>query len=336
MSYRRMLMLVWVPAFLLIANFAFAEVPQMINYQGRLSNADGAVVDGPQLIKFKIYGSEAGDDSLWSSGFQTVQVDSGFLDYKLGRNIQLPDELFANDTARFLGITVGVDQEIAPRVRLITAPYAYQALHSDSSSYADHSNTSNAADYALSGGDGLAAPVGPFEGTTILDEEQQLKINNWIGNPFAEWTLCYKSSTDGTPSATFHDQCDNRGPTVTVISYNGYIFGGYLSHSWEDDVNGYFETGDAFIFSINANKKYPLGNNFEQYAVFMRSDRGPCFGGGHDIAVMSDGTVWCYRLHSYCDDGVCSYTSDAHCIEMYGENCTTYVTPDEIEVFRMK
>ena len=123
----------------LATSVAVADVPQTINYQGRLTDATGAVVDGGHLIKFKIYGSAAGDDSLWWSGFQIVQVDSGLFEYQLGGSVQLPDDLFETDTSRYLGITIGVDPEIAPRVRMISAPYAYQALRADSADYADNS-----------------------------------------------------------------------------------------------------------------------------------------------------------------------------------------------------
>ena len=136
MSHSRLLTVMWTLALFLAALLALAEVPQMINYQGRLTETDGTPVDGPQLIKFKIYGSAAGNDSLWSSGFQTVQVDSGLFEYQLGASVQLPDDLFETDTARYLGITIGVDPEISPRVRMITAPYAYQALRSDSADFA--------------------------------------------------------------------------------------------------------------------------------------------------------------------------------------------------------
>jgi hypothetical protein len=113
-----------------------AEVPQLINYQGRLTNSGGEPVDGAQLIKFKIYGSAGGDDSLWWSGFQAVDVDNGLFNYQLGAVNPLPDDIFSTGTDRWLGITVGEDPEIATRTKITSMAYAYQALRSDTSGYA--------------------------------------------------------------------------------------------------------------------------------------------------------------------------------------------------------
>ena len=43
---------------------------------------------------------------------------------------------------------------------------------------------------------------------------------------------CWHAKTDGSAASTFHDNCDGKGPTVTVIKYGSYIFGGYTDVSW--------------------------------------------------------------------------------------------------------
>lgn len=139
----------------LSATVIFAEIPRLINYQGYLTDEDGSPTEGLQLIKFKIYGSESGDDSLWSSGFQTIEVENGLFEYNLGSGILLPEDLFPPDGERYLGITVGVDNEICPRVRIMSVPYAYQTLHSDSAAMATDIadgivTTDKLADFAVS------------------------------------------------------------------------------------------------------------------------------------------------------------------------------------------
>ena len=54
-----------------------AEIPGQISYQGLLTDDTGTPLNGDYLIRFNIYGSETGTDSLWSSGYQTVQVTEG-------------------------------------------------------------------------------------------------------------------------------------------------------------------------------------------------------------------------------------------------------------------
>ena len=43
---------------------------------------------------------------------------------------------------------------------------------------------------------------------------------------------CWHAKADGWAASTFHSKCDGRGPTVTIIKVNDYIFGGYTDVSW--------------------------------------------------------------------------------------------------------
>ena len=54
---------------------------------------------------------------------------------------------------------------------------------------------------------------------------------------------------DGATADMFHKRCDNRGPTLTIIEANGYIFGGYNPTSWVNSYS-YSECDDAFLLSF--------------------------------------------------------------------------------------
>ena len=43
---------------------------------------------------------------------------------------------------------------------------------------------------------------------------------------------CWHAKTDGSAASTFHDNCDGKGPTVTIIKSGSYIFGAYTDVSW--------------------------------------------------------------------------------------------------------
>ena len=45
---------------------------------------------------------------------------------------------------------------------------------------------------------------------------------------------CWRAKTDGWAASTFHSNCDEKGPTVTIIQVGSYIFGGYTDVSWYD------------------------------------------------------------------------------------------------------
>ncbi len=123
-----------------LAVSAVAEVPQVINYQGFLTKPNGSPVnDGDYLIRFTIWQHESSTDPsdiVWSSDYREITVTNGLLSYNLGDTVNLPDDLFATDTTRWLGIKVSTDAEITPRTRLAAMPYAYHALRADTSDVA--------------------------------------------------------------------------------------------------------------------------------------------------------------------------------------------------------
>lgn len=122
-------------AFMFSANVK-ADVPQRITYQGVLSDSTGAAIpDDVYLIKFIIWDdptATGGGNEKWNSGFQNINTVGGLFSYDLGSNVALPDDLFATDTSRWLGITVNTDPEISPRTKINTEAFAYQALRADS------------------------------------------------------------------------------------------------------------------------------------------------------------------------------------------------------------
>ena len=44
--------------------------------------------------------------------------------------------------------------------------------------------------------------------------------------------LCYKASVNGRASSTFHNLCDNKGPTVVLVESGKYVFGGFAAAPW--------------------------------------------------------------------------------------------------------
>ena len=78
----------------------------------------------------------------------------------------------------------------------------------------------------------------------ILKNDQTYvgKLTTWL-NEETNWKLCYRASKDGWSGTTFHSLCDNKGPTVTVVSVGTYIFGGYASISWGGKLTKYVYSG---------------------------------------------------------------------------------------------
>jgi hypothetical protein len=110
----------------LSAGMTFAQgVPMIINYQGYLLS-DGQPYSAENVqIMFSIYGVSTGGTSLWTET-QAVTVTDGFYNALLGSQISFPDGLFSGDD-RYLGIKVGSEEEMIPRIRIASVGFAINA-----------------------------------------------------------------------------------------------------------------------------------------------------------------------------------------------------------------
>ena len=110
----------------LLSGLALAEIPQVINYQGKVTDASGnPIADGNYPMAFTIYDAVSGGSALWSSGVVSVAVAGGVFSSPLGESPQPALTLdFSQDY--WLAITVGGDLQ-SPRVRMGSVGYAYMA-----------------------------------------------------------------------------------------------------------------------------------------------------------------------------------------------------------------
>lgn len=115
----------------------------------------------------------------------------------------------------------------------------------------------------------------------ILDDIERKVICDWISlNRKVKMTLIYKATRDGDSSSTFHNRCDGKGPTLTLVkTTTGYRCGGFVVTPWDSSGN-YKKDQDAFVFSLDTRSKYMSTNN---NSIYCNSGYGPTFGGGHDL-----------------------------------------------------
>ena len=68
--------------------------------------------------------------------------------------------------------------------------------------------------------------------TQIVNQQYDAILREWIGSD-NKWKLIYRSSEHEYRAKSFHEYCDDKGPTLIVIkSSGGWIFGGYTTRSW--------------------------------------------------------------------------------------------------------
>lgn len=106
-----------------------AQAPNLLNYQGRLV-AGNTVVSGNFNITFSIYDAATGGNLLWAET-QAVAVANGQFNVLLGRNVPLPNTIFAGAGDRYLGVKVENDAEMSPRFQLVSAAFALRASQAD-------------------------------------------------------------------------------------------------------------------------------------------------------------------------------------------------------------
>ena len=102
-----------------------------IPYQGRLTDAHGIPLTGSYNMEFRLYDVPMGGTPLWEEMWtsdNSVEVSDGLLNVMLGTiNNSLPSTIEGHDEL-YLGVTVGNDIELSPRVPLGSVPFSMQAL----------------------------------------------------------------------------------------------------------------------------------------------------------------------------------------------------------------
>ena len=117
---------------ILVTASASADVPHLLNYQGRLTDGSGQpVADGSYSVQLRIYTAPSGGSAQWNSGVRIVTVAGGLFAYVIGDSVAIPDSLFRDNTDLWLGIKVGGDPEITPRTRLTSAGWSIHANTAD-------------------------------------------------------------------------------------------------------------------------------------------------------------------------------------------------------------
>lgn len=120
-------------------------------------------------------------------------------------------------------------------------------------------------------------------------------INKWLGGS-KKFVLLYQMSKDGLATSVFHQKCDNKGATVTIItSSEGYVFGGYSVLPWTSSGTwGNDTSGQSFLFSIiNPRNGQPtkFALTSSGCTIYCNGSYGPTFGGNHDITTTTNSQI---------------------------------------------
>ncbi|XP_067892759.1 interferon-induced protein 44-like isoform X2 [Heterodontus francisci] len=148
-----------------------------------------------------------------------------------------------------------------------------------------------------------------------LTTENQKRLSQLLGK--VNLHLLYKASVHGFYAKSFHDKCDNQGPTLTV-GYNksGFIFGGYTTADF--DSCGRVVDNQAFLFrltpSVLGGKSLKFAVKPDATAVVNNSDNGPNFGNSL-LFLLNDNTLTCNLGQSYSFDKSELFGNDVNLVE---------------------
>jgi len=107
-------------------------IPRLLSYQGRLTDSLGnPVPDGSYQLTFRLYSQETGGTPFWTE-VQTVSVRNGIFSVLLGSVTPISSVPDAGTV--YLSLQVGTGSELTPRLRIVSAAYAFlseRAANSD-------------------------------------------------------------------------------------------------------------------------------------------------------------------------------------------------------------
>jgi opacity protein-like surface antigen len=113
----------------LAASPAFADVPRLINFQGRLADQSGTPLSGYFAMTFRIFDTTAGGSSCFSETQASVRVNGGLFSTAVGSGTPDGGIGFGCDFSKpyYLELMVGNDAAMSPRIPLTSAAYALAA-----------------------------------------------------------------------------------------------------------------------------------------------------------------------------------------------------------------
>jgi len=107
---------------------ARGAINNQISFQGKLTNTDGTnVSNGAYSIAFSMYTVSTGGTAIWTETQSAVTVTDGIFQVNLGSVTSLPGSVDFNSGSIYLGVKVGADPEMSPRILFTASPYAFNS-----------------------------------------------------------------------------------------------------------------------------------------------------------------------------------------------------------------
>jgi hypothetical protein len=104
----------------------------MMMYEGYITDDSGQPLsDGPYDFRFSLYESPEGGAPVWAEEHLGVEVVDGVVQVRLGEGTPPAPLDIPFDAQYYLGVQLGDDSEMVPRLQLMTTAYAFRARVAD-------------------------------------------------------------------------------------------------------------------------------------------------------------------------------------------------------------
>ena len=106
---------------LLATELGGSSVPELMTYQGYLTDSGGTALDGSYTLTFRIYDASTGGTKYWEESHSGVGVNSGYFAVTLGsQGTPLGPSVFEGDN-RYIEVSVNGEAPL-PRQRFAVGP----------------------------------------------------------------------------------------------------------------------------------------------------------------------------------------------------------------------
>lgn len=96
-------------------------------------------------------------------------------------------------------------------------------------------------------------------------------------------SLCWRGSEHNFSVAKFHQRCNDKGASITIIKNTAHkVFGGYITKSWMS-VGNFVDDKEAFLFTTERNGLKINVTTEGTNAFYDAAHYGPTFGSGFDL-----------------------------------------------------
>ncbi len=253
-------LLVFLTALLALAFpfISYAQIPRTLSYQGVLTdNAGKPRPDGSYTFTFRLYTSPTGGAAIWSEP-KSLPVKNGLFSTVLGEQTSFGAAV-KFDQQYWLGIQVGNEPELSPRIALTSVGYSFSSLRADTASVAMISlpsssdttwRTSGGNVYRLNGNVGIGT-ISPYSGTNVksltIDAPQYpvlaLRSNGTNKGTLSATPIDVRLSSFGDTPILFET---NETEAMRIMS-NGNVGIGMTAPAYPLDVTGNIRSSAGVI-----------------------------------------------------------------------------------------